>query len=299
MFHSRLPLLSQKETAAYISSRLAAAGCSDSSLFPDEAVEDIYASSHGIPRVVNLLCEHALISAYAEQQRVVSPKMIQRIAMDFDLLAEPLAVAEANLQPHYGRLAPFSFIEKPASPAVAVPRFTECSWTQIEFDIFNEPHAAVEAPAQPAVREDQVPAVHAPAHQEPHKLEACAADSPDPGKPSKIVRYWRKHRSRPGVAVFARNSVASAERAGYAFVHSFACYIRSVSHSFLRDCRVFFRSLALPTPALEFGPSSGSTNEKSAMQQSVLAPIIHWLRQPVTLGHFTSKGSPSGSSRRK
>ena len=98
MFHSRLPLLTQKETAAYISSRLAAAGCSNSSLFPDEAVEDIYESSHGIPRVVNVLCEHAIISAYAERQRVVSPEMIQRIAMDFDLIAKPLAVADAEPQ---------------------------------------------------------------------------------------------------------------------------------------------------------------------------------------------------------
>ena len=73
MFHSRLPVLTQKETAAYISSRLATAGCSDSSLFPDEVVQDIYTSSRGIPRIVNLLCEHALISAYAERQLVVSP----------------------------------------------------------------------------------------------------------------------------------------------------------------------------------------------------------------------------------
>jgi general secretion pathway protein A len=299
MFHSRLPLLTQKETAAYISSRLAAAGCSDSSLFPDEAVEDIYASSRGIPRVVNLLCEHALISAYAEQQRVVSPEMIQRIAMDFDLLAKPLAVSDANLQPHHGRLAPFPFIEKPAPPAVAIPRFTACAWRQIEFDIFNEPPAAVDSQAQPAVREDPVPAVHSPAHPEAPKLGARPADSPTPGKSSKFVRYWRKHRPRSAVAVFARNSVASVERAWHAFTHSLACYVRSVSHSFVRDCHVFFRALTPPTPALEFSSSSHSAHQKSAMQQGVLAPIVNWLRRPISPGHISSKRSPAGFSHRK
>src|SRR5271154_2292703 len=125
MFHSRLPLLTREETSAYISSRLACAGCSDSSLFPEEVVQDIFAASGGIPRVVNLLCEHALISAYAEQKREVSPEIIHRIAMDFDLHTNPLAVSTSDRQPHYlRRLAPFPFIEKiepaPAASAVAV-----------------------------------------------------------------------------------------------------------------------------------------------------------------------------------
>ncbi|MGB9514500.1 MAG: AAA family ATPase [Candidatus Acidiferrum sp.] len=120
MFHSRLPALTEKETAAYISSRLATAGCSDSALFPDETVRDIYTFSYGIPRVINLLCEHALISAYAEQQRSVSSGMIQRIANDFDLCVNPLEVSNSELQPHYLRLAPFSVIEEPAPPSMVI-----------------------------------------------------------------------------------------------------------------------------------------------------------------------------------
>lgn len=121
MFHSRLPVLTQKETAAYISSRLATAGCTGSSLFPDEAVRDIYTSSHGIPRVVNLLCEHALISAYGEQQRVVSPEMVRRIAADFELLANPLAgTADMELRPSTVRLVPFPVIDEEEEAAEVV-----------------------------------------------------------------------------------------------------------------------------------------------------------------------------------
>ena len=134
MFHSRIFRLTQEETAAYIARRLATAGCADSSLFPPEVVQAIYASSHGIPRVVNLLSEHALISAYAEQQHVISPEMIQRIAVDFDLLAEPLTVKDPQEQPHFERLVPF--------PVVGI----------------SEPSAA----SQRAVKLDPVPAVSRP-----------------------------------------------------------------------------------------------------------------------------------------
>jgi general secretion pathway protein A len=298
MSHSRLTLLSQKETGAYISSRLAAAGCSDSSLFPDQAVEDIYASSRGIPRVVNLLCEHALMSAYAEQQRVVSPEIVQRIAMNFDLLAKPLA-DDTNLQPHPGRLAPFRFTEKPAPAAVTIPRLAASSWTQIEFDIFNEPQAAADPESAPAVRENPVPTVHPAAQPESPKLAARPADSPASGRAGKIVRYWHKHRSRSAVAVFARNSLASVRGSWQAFIHLFTSYVRSVSHSFVRDCRVFFRGLTPPTPALQFSSSSNSASHKSAMHQSVLAPMVNWLRRPITPRHVSSHRSRAGSLHRK
>ena len=200
MFHSRLSLLTQKETAAYISCRLAAAGCSDSSLFPDEVVQDIYRSSRGIPRVVNLLCEHALISAYAQQQRVVAPEMIQRIALDFDLLANPLVVAESEFQPHYGRVASFRAIERPAPSSV---------------------------PIQPAVKVDPVPAVAPPTAVESLEPMAPTTYASTPGRFSEIPKYWRRYRSRSAVAVLARNSVASVQRAWEAFTHRFVDYARS------------------------------------------------------------------------
>jgi general secretion pathway protein A len=119
MFHPRILRLTQVETAAYIAHRLARASCTDSSLFPAEVVQAIYASSHGIPRVVNLLSEHALISAYAEQQHVISPEMIQRIAVDFDLLAEPLSVKDPLVQPYVERRVPFPVVEI-SEPSVAI-----------------------------------------------------------------------------------------------------------------------------------------------------------------------------------
>jgi general secretion pathway protein A len=295
MFHSRLPVLTQKETAAYISSRLATAGCSDSSLFPDEVVQDIYTSSRGIPRIVNLLCEHALISAYAERQLVVSPEMIQRIAADFDLLAKPLPVIDSELQSNYVRFAPFPVIKKPRPPAMANQQLTALSWwEQIDFDVFKD----LDKRTQPAVKEDPVPAVPPLAPVECPKPVARPAYASTPGRSSEVSGYWRRHRSRWAVAVFARNSAASVQRAWHAFTHPFVCYARSVSRSFVRDCRLLFRVLTLPAPALERDSSTEAANEKSAAHRNVLATAVNWLRQPVTPANISSNRSLARSAHR-
>jgi len=92
MFRCHLPLLNPQETSAYIQSRLARAGGTEPRLFPEETVAAIYGYSKGIPRVINLLGEHALINAYAAQKRSVSPEDILFIASDFDLVENPLSL---------------------------------------------------------------------------------------------------------------------------------------------------------------------------------------------------------------
>jgi len=92
MFRCRLPVLSPRETSAYIQSRLAHAGGTEPGLFPEETIAAIYGYSKGIPRLINLLGEHALIKAYAEQKRSISPEDILYIASDFDLVENPLSL---------------------------------------------------------------------------------------------------------------------------------------------------------------------------------------------------------------
>ncbi len=77
--------LTFEETAKYIETRLAVAGADSQPIFSPEAVEAIQGYSRGIPRVINLLCEHGLISAYAQEQRPVSVSTIQEVAREFEL----------------------------------------------------------------------------------------------------------------------------------------------------------------------------------------------------------------------
>ncbi len=67
----------------YVAGRLRIAGASGAPIFTPEAVRAVHFYSHGIPRVMNLLCEHALINSYVEQLNPVPPQMVEEAARDF------------------------------------------------------------------------------------------------------------------------------------------------------------------------------------------------------------------------
>jgi general secretion pathway protein A len=84
--------LTPEQTFDYIAERLRIAGATGNPIFGKEAVETIHVYSLGIPRVVNLLCEHALVNSYVEQQRVVTAKTVEDVAREFQLdEVEPVA----------------------------------------------------------------------------------------------------------------------------------------------------------------------------------------------------------------
>jgi hypothetical protein len=54
-------------------------------IFTPEAVRAVHNSSTGIPRLVNLLSEHALIQAFADQKNPIPEAIIREVALDFNL----------------------------------------------------------------------------------------------------------------------------------------------------------------------------------------------------------------------
>jgi general secretion pathway protein A len=80
--------LTLDETYAYVAQRLRIAGSNGQPIFQPEAVSAIHRYAGGIPRVVNLLCEHALVSAFVDQQRLVSPDVVEAVARDFDMTGD-------------------------------------------------------------------------------------------------------------------------------------------------------------------------------------------------------------------
>ena len=77
--------LSLEETKAYIQQRLRIAGSNGTQIFEPEAMVAIHRYSSGIPRVINLVCEHCLVSAFVDQQKVIGPSVVDSVARDFDL----------------------------------------------------------------------------------------------------------------------------------------------------------------------------------------------------------------------
>ena len=76
--------LTMQEAQSYIQSRLLTAGAK-APIFQPEAAAAVHAYARGIPRVMNLICEHSLINACAENSRVVSPEFVERAAHDCQL----------------------------------------------------------------------------------------------------------------------------------------------------------------------------------------------------------------------
>jgi general secretion pathway protein A len=83
---SHLSALDANETKGYIECRLQLAGSSEpGKIFPSETVSAVHRHSRGFPRLINTICENALIAAYARQAASVTPEMIETIASDFRL----------------------------------------------------------------------------------------------------------------------------------------------------------------------------------------------------------------------
>jgi general secretion pathway protein A len=97
----RLEPLCQEEIRGYIERRLQRAGANShaSGLFPGDAIAAIYRHSGGIPRLINTVCENALIAAYARQARSVTPDIVDEVAADFRLGAPHPVKVEAEPGP--------------------------------------------------------------------------------------------------------------------------------------------------------------------------------------------------------
>ena len=92
----RTQALTESQTHAYVAERLRIAGASWP-LFSPEALGMIHRSSRGIPRLINLVCEHSLIMAYVEQARQVTPAIVESVAMELELDVQPFMVSSAAL----------------------------------------------------------------------------------------------------------------------------------------------------------------------------------------------------------
>lgn len=73
--------LSQEETQAYIRHRLTVCD-GNPDLFKPSAVRKIFKLSSGIPRIINILCDRALLGAYSTNVRFITPNIIKQAAKE-------------------------------------------------------------------------------------------------------------------------------------------------------------------------------------------------------------------------
>jgi general secretion pathway protein A len=80
-----LSSLNLQETIQYIFYRLKVAGGADKVKFTRRAVNEIYAYSKGIPRLVNILCDSALLSCFVRDVKVISQKIVEEVVHELGL----------------------------------------------------------------------------------------------------------------------------------------------------------------------------------------------------------------------
>jgi general secretion pathway protein A len=78
--------LNRKETGEYIRHRQKVAGV-EKNVFAAKAVDRIYEFSGGFPRLINIICDHALLSAYAADKKNISGQIVSECARDLKLRA--------------------------------------------------------------------------------------------------------------------------------------------------------------------------------------------------------------------
>jgi general secretion pathway protein A len=78
-FHLRA--LDRNETHAYIRHRLGVAGAT-SALFLPESIEFIYACTNGVPRLLNQLCDFALVYAFADGRTTIDADLVAQVVRD-------------------------------------------------------------------------------------------------------------------------------------------------------------------------------------------------------------------------
>jgi putative secretion ATPase (PEP-CTERM system associated) len=137
--------LDAQETAAYIQSRLEHAAIGPPPRFPTDAAELVHRRSGGVPRIINVICDAALVFGYAEERHQIDLALLQDVVAELELtgvLRAP-AIAEAPATPRVEapqaapvparepmpaavmETAPVSVREAPASVAPMAARLAE------------------------------------------------------------------------------------------------------------------------------------------------------------------------------
>jgi putative secretion ATPase (PEP-CTERM system associated) len=89
--------LDADETANYINHRLRRAAIGAAVEFPRDATEAIHTRSRGVPRIINVICDAALVFGYAEERRQIDLGLVQEVLAELELTGVLPPVGATNM----------------------------------------------------------------------------------------------------------------------------------------------------------------------------------------------------------
>jgi general secretion pathway protein A len=90
----RLEPLCAFEVGDFIRSRLCAAGAARDNIFTRDAIREIARISWGVPRLINVICDNALLIAYGTSKSKVTSEIVAEVARDLRLEGRPAAASK-------------------------------------------------------------------------------------------------------------------------------------------------------------------------------------------------------------
>jgi general secretion pathway protein A len=76
--------LNKEDAKKYIKKRMRIAGTFDLNIFTQKALNKIYQYSKGTPRLINIICDNALLLGYATDQKIIGSKIIHEVIKNLD-----------------------------------------------------------------------------------------------------------------------------------------------------------------------------------------------------------------------
>ena len=311
--------LTLEQTHGYVRERLRIAGADANSIFESDAIAAVHAYARGIPRVVNVLCEHSLINACAEGVAVVTPAIVEQAARDCQLdRADSVArilntgsYSTTNLSDISSILNAVSASLAPDAPAIPKRPFPKCeegSATQpVRKPVFQPTPTQVPSevitpqPALAAAARYDAPSAFAPSREpaepqhaeysvEPHFENLAAAAKPARRTPPlQYFSHWYR-----SFAADVRSSWRQLRRAVASFEsRSWKPFVRRVRREINRAGASASRALSDP-------------RWKQLRARGIVGAQIAWHRGvaalPRGLSHFldrwkTDEENPQGSVR--
>lgn len=114
--------LDLRETAAYMAKRIRLAGGDSLRTFTREAVTAVHVGSGGIPRLINVICDNALVSGMAAGEQPVGQETVREVCADFDLPTAPAPTARMGSLPTATAAPPLTPGRRQDAPVAGPPQ---------------------------------------------------------------------------------------------------------------------------------------------------------------------------------
>lgn len=136
IMYNLLPL-NRQEMELYIHKRLNVAGAHEVDIFNSDALDEIFVRAKGLPRLINVICDNALLFGCAANTYHITPDIIRRVAQDMDI--NTLEESDATGSGLLARPPERRTLTSPVAPPPPPP----ADWQEAQSSALKEPKSTM------------------------------------------------------------------------------------------------------------------------------------------------------------